>query len=90
MEATKDIVTKPPYKEARTEDEFQREPFSHEQLLPVDNLLVEGPNDVAGKDQLYELARAVGMMDAVRWKPRLVRKPHPAAGFEMISSSCMS
>lgn len=72
MEATKDIVSKQPLAGAKVEDEFGREAFEHEQLLAVDNLNVESPKDVVGKEQLYDLAQQVGMLDVVRWKPRLV------------------
>lgn len=72
MEATKEIVSKAPMKGSRQTDAFGRTPFEHEQLASVDNLNVEGPKDVVGKEKLYELASTVGILDVVRWKPRLV------------------
>lgn len=72
MEATKEIVSKSPLKGSRQTDEFDRVPFEHEQLAAVDNLNVEGPKDVVGKEQLYALASSVGVLDVLRWKPRLV------------------
>ena len=73
MEATKEIVSKAPLKGSRTADEHGRTPFVHEQLASVDNLSVQGPKDVVGKEKLYALATNAGMLDVVRWKPRLVR-----------------
>lgn len=75
METTKSIVSKAPMEGARVEDEFsdERQPFEHQQLLPVDNLSVEDPRGVASKDKLYALAAEVGMLNVLRWKPRLVR-----------------
>ena len=75
METTKDIVSRPPMKGIRHEDEFQREPFSHEQLTSVDNLLVQGVKGVVGKDKLHALAESVGLVEVMRWKPRMVRCP---------------
>lgn len=86
MEATKEIVSKHPQKGSRIADEFGRAPFEHEQLASVDNLTVEGPKDVVGKEKLYALATNVGMLDVVRWKPRLVRRPH--ASFAIRSCTC--
>lgn len=73
MEATKDIVSRPATAESRVEDEGGREPLDDQLLRSVDNLLVEGPRDVVGKEKLYDLAMSVGLQDVVRWKPRLVR-----------------
>jgi large subunit ribosomal protein L15 len=72
MEATKEVVSKSPLNGSRQTDEFDRVPFEHEQLASVDNLNVEGPKDIAGKEKLYALATTVGMLDVLRWKPRLV------------------
>ena len=73
METTKHIVSKAPLKGTRVTDEFSndREPFEHSQLQSVDNLIKEGPQDVAGKEKLYNLAQRVGMLNVLRWKPRL-------------------
>lgn len=75
MEASKHIVSKEPLKGSRISDDFSadRQPFEHAQLASVDNLVVEGPKDVAGKEKLYNLAQRVGMINVLRWKPRLVR-----------------
>lgn len=73
MEATKGIVAKEPIKGAAVTDEFDRQPFEHPQLQSIDNLNVEGPKDIAGKDKLFKLGLEVGLIDVVRWKPRLVR-----------------
>ena len=74
VEAVKFIVGKPANPDAREVDEFQREPFVHDKLTPVDNLSVEDPRDLVGKEQLSALAKTVGIPDVVRWKPRLVRQ----------------
>lgn len=74
MESTKQIVTKEPLPEAKVaNDAFDRKPFEHPQLASIDNLAVEGPKDMAGKEKLYQLGIDVGLIDVVRWKPRLVR-----------------
>lgn len=72
METTKSIVAKDPIPGSVVPDEFERTPFEHPQLQSLDNLTMEGPRDVAGKDKLYHLAAQVGLIDVVRWKPRLV------------------
>ncbi|KAI5461732.1 ribonuclease-III-like-domain-containing protein [Mariannaea sp. PMI_226] len=86
METTKHIVTKEPMEGSRTTDEFDRQPFEHPQLASIDNLSVEGPRDIVGKDKLYELAIDVGLIDVVRWKPRLVQKLK-ASGVEVVLNS---
>lgn len=73
MEATKEIVSKEPLDGSILPDQFDRKPLEDNQLLSVDNLNVMGPRDIIGKDKLYQLANNVGLMDVVRWKPRLVR-----------------
>lgn len=72
MEATKEIVSKQPLKGSIRPDEFGREPLDNPQLQSVDNLNVQGPKDVVGKEKLFALASSVGMLDVLRWKPRLV------------------
>lgn len=72
MEAVKEIVSKPADPRAKEVDEFDREPFEHPKLAPVDNLNVQDPRDIVGKDKLSALASSVGMADVLRWKPRLV------------------
>jgi large subunit ribosomal protein L15 len=76
METTKDIVSKAPMEGARSPDElgYEREPFANEQLLQVDNLNAKTPSDVVAKEKLYSLAMQVGMLDVLRWKPRLPNK----------------
>ncbi|KAI8661225.1 RNase III domain-containing protein [Fusarium keratoplasticum] len=83
METTKSIVAKDPIPGSIVPDEFERTPFEHPQLQSLDNLTMEGPRDVAGKDKLYHLAAQVGLIDVVRWKPRLVRKLK-ASGLEVV------
>lgn len=73
MEATKEIVSKESLDGSIFPDQFDRTPLEDDQLLSVDNLNVMGPRDIIGKDKLYQLANNVGLMDVVRWKPRLVR-----------------
>lgn len=73
MEATKEIVSKESLDGSIFPDQFDRTPLEDDQLLSVDNLNVMGPRDIIGKDKLYQLANNAGLMDVVRWKPRLVR-----------------
>ncbi|PNY26661.1 uncharacterized protein TCAP_03412 [Tolypocladium capitatum] len=88
MEATKQIVSKRPQKGARIADEFGRAPFEHEHLAAVDNLTVEGPKDVVGKEKLYALATNVGLLDVVRWKPRLPQRLE-ASGVEVVLNAAI-
>ena len=77
MEATKSIISQGPISGAKVQDEFigEREPFEHEQLQSIDNLYVKKPHDTVGKENLFALASEVGLLDVLRWKPRLVRAP---------------
>ncbi|KAH7145886.1 ribonuclease-III-like-domain-containing protein [Dactylonectria estremocensis] len=88
METTKDIVAKEAMPEAKVTDEFHREAFSHPQLDSINNLTVEGPRDIVGKEKLYDLAIEVGLIDVVRWKPRLVRKLK-TSGIEVVLNSAI-
>lgn len=88
MEATKDIVSKAPLKGSRQTDEFDRVPFEHEQLAAVDNLNVEGPKDVVGKEKLYALASNAGVLDVLRWKPRLVGFSSCGSSMRTMSGIC--
>lgn len=72
MEATKNIVSQAPLEGAREHDEFNRQPFENESLLSVDNLNVVGPQEIASRESLQALADSVGLMDVMRWKPRMV------------------
>lgn len=74
MEATKVIISKQPMEGTRITDEYaeKRTPFENNQLAPVDNLNIQGPKAIAGKEALFELAQRVGMLKVLRWKPRLV------------------
>ncbi|KAF7559476.1 hypothetical protein G7046_g4678 [Stylonectria norvegica] len=83
METTKGIVSKEPLEGNQPADAFEREHFEHPQLRSLDNLNVEGPRDIAGKEALSQLAMEVGLIDVVRWKPRLVRKLK-ASGVEVV------
>lgn len=72
MEATKTIISQEVAAGAKVPDQFDRTPFSHKQLDSIDNLNAQGPNSLIGKDQLYKLAKSVGMLNVLRWKPRRV------------------
>ncbi|KAM0549789.1 hypothetical protein ACHAPJ_009228 [Fusarium lateritium] len=73
METTKSIVAKDPIPGSTVTDEFERQPFEHPQLRSLDNLTTTGPRDIAGRESLSSLAAQVGLVDVVRWKPRMVR-----------------
>ncbi|KAG5932500.1 hypothetical protein E4U53_001301 [Claviceps sorghi] len=88
MEATKEIVSKAPLEGSRQTDDLPRTPFEHEQLAAVDNLSVESPKDVVGKEKLYVLANKVGLRDVVRWKPRLPNHLE-ASGIEVVLNSAI-
>ncbi|KAM0258694.1 hypothetical protein ACHAQJ_003702 [Trichoderma viride] len=88
MEATKEIVSKEPLDGSILPDQFERKPLEDEQLLSVDNLNVMGPRDIVGKDKLYQLANNVGLLDVVRWKPRLPRRLE-SSGVEVVLNSAL-
>ncbi|KAG6010314.1 hypothetical protein E4U54_008401 [Claviceps lovelessii] len=88
MEATKEIVSKAPLKGSRQTDDLPRTPFEHEQLAAVDNLNVENPKDVVGKEKLFQFANKIGLTDVVRWKPRLPGNLE-ASGLEVVLNSAV-
>ncbi|KAL7823749.1 ribonuclease-III-like domain-containing protein [Trichoderma gracile] len=88
MEATKEIVSKEPLAGSILADQFDRQPLDDAQLLAVDNLNVMGPRDVMGKDKLYQLANKVGLLEVVRWKPRLPKRLE-SSGVEVVLSSAI-
>ncbi|KAL7811686.1 ribonuclease-III-like domain-containing protein [Trichoderma aethiopicum] len=88
MEATKEIVSKEPLAGSILPDQFDRQPLDDAQLLAVDNLNVMGPRDVIGKDKLYQLANKVGLLEVVRWKPRLPKRLE-SSGVEVVLSSAI-
>ena len=70
MEASKMIVSQP-----RPNMELvpgSRKPFYDHKLAPVDNLSLQNPRDFLDKEKMYKLAEATGLIDVLRWKPRLV------------------
>lgn len=71
-EAVKDTVGRRPLEGTQLPDNYDREPFQHEQLDSVDNLLVRPPKQVISKAKLHALASSVGLVDVMRWKPRMV------------------
>ncbi|ATY61123.1 RNase III domain [Cordyceps militaris] len=72
VEAVKGIVSKPADPKAQQTDEFNRQPFEHPKLTPVDNLNLHDARESVGKERLAALARSVGLDSTVRWKPRVV------------------
>lgn len=74
MEATKFIISKPPMEGSQVTDGFshKRQPFQNDQLASVENLNVQVPKALIGKEALFELAQRVGLLKVLRWKPRLV------------------
>lgn len=88
MEATKEIVSKEPLAGSILPDQFDRQPLDDAQLLAVDNLNVMGPRDVIGKDKLYQLANKVGLLEVVRWKPRLVCSCPPTLSDDVCRCFC--
>ncbi|CAI6096672.1 hypothetical protein V2G26_016421 [Clonostachys chloroleuca] len=90
MEAAKDIVSQEPLPGAKAIDEFEseRQPFESPQLSQVDNLNVRTPQTVASKESIYKLAQSVGMLNVVRWKPRL---PHAleSSGVEVVMNGAV-
>ncbi|EJP61637.1 RNase III domain-containing protein [Beauveria bassiana ARSEF 2860] len=83
VEAVKDIVSKPADPRAQQKDEFDRQPFEHPKLAPVDNLSLVDARDTVGKEKLAALARSVGLDSTVRWKPRLVSELE-SSGVEVV------
>ncbi|KOS17215.1 54S ribosomal protein L15 [Escovopsis weberi] len=88
MEATKEIVSQGPQEGSMVPDQFDRTPVENQQLLSVDNLNIQGPKDVIAKEKLFSLADKVGLLDVVRWKPRLTRKLE-SSGVETVLNSAI-
>ncbi|KJZ73932.1 hypothetical protein HIM_06600 [Hirsutella minnesotensis 3608] len=87
-EAAKMIVSKPPKEAARVPDEYGRTPLENPYLASVDNLVVEGPRDLAGREKLAAFAHQMGMLSVVRWKPRLPNKLK-SSGVDTVLSSAL-
>ncbi|PHH72330.1 hypothetical protein CDD82_6031 [Ophiocordyceps australis] len=69
MEAAKLTVGKAPMR--HEPDEYQRSPFQDAHLASVDNLSLEGPKQIVGIENIYDVALRVGLLSVMRWKPRL-------------------
>ncbi|KAM4066349.1 ribonuclease-III-like domain-containing protein [Hirsutella rhossiliensis] len=74
MEATKDIVSKPPLAKQTAPDANAKLPTQQSRLDAVDNLSHTGPKDLASVDKLYKLATKMGILSVMRWKPRLTQE----------------
>ena len=92
MEATKDIVGRGPQPDALADitDAHGRQPPPADDaaLAAVDNLSTLAPRDSVGKERLHALASTVGMLDVLRWKPRLPRRLE-ASGVETVLSGAL-
>lgn len=54
-------------------DPFGREPFRHPAVANIDKLNTTQPQDIVSKEKLAKLALEVGLLEVIRWKPRMVR-----------------
>ncbi|KAF4595978.1 hypothetical protein GQ602_001591 [Ophiocordyceps camponoti-floridani] len=88
MEATSHIINQEPYPKTNFPDPYDRKPFTHPRLASVDNLAIEGPRHLVGKEKLFELALAVNMGSAIRWKPRMVHRLKES-GIEVVFSAAI-
>ncbi|RDA91775.1 hypothetical protein CP533_2843 [Ophiocordyceps camponoti-saundersi (nom. inval.)] len=88
LEATMYIVNKPPDPKTTFPDTYNRKPYEHPQLTSINNLAVEGPRQMIGKEKLYALALAVGMPSVIRWKPRMTHRLQES-GVEVVFSAAI-
>ncbi|RDA87097.1 hypothetical protein CP532_0177 [Ophiocordyceps camponoti-leonardi (nom. inval.)] len=88
LEATMYIVNKPPDPKTAFPDPFQRKTHKHPQLASIDNLAIEGPRQMIGKEKLYALALGVGMPFVIRWKPRMTHRLKES-GVEVVFSAAI-
>jgi large subunit ribosomal protein L15 len=75
LEATRFVMSLPASSSpnAVPEDAYDREPFSHPDLERL-NRLVELPlPDLLSLDAVATVARQAGLIQALRWKPKMVR-----------------
>ncbi|KAL2262649.1 hypothetical protein VTK26DRAFT_574 [Humicola hyalothermophila] len=72
LEATRSIMVRPAPAQATPDpDPFGREPFRHPALANLDKLNVTQPQDLVSKEKLAKLAIDVGLLEVIRWKPRM-------------------
>ncbi|KKA26909.1 hypothetical protein TD95_002125 [Thielaviopsis punctulata] len=69
-ECAKSITSAAPKEPTDTPDEFGRVPFSNPLLDSLDNLTSEQPKHVVSVENLERVALEVGLLKAMRWKPR--------------------
>lgn len=84
-ECAKSITSAAPKDTTTTPDEFGRVPFSNPLLDSLDNLTSEQPKNIVSVENLERVALEVGLLKALRWKPRFVCFPPPA--FHSLGSS---
>ncbi|KAI1305634.1 RNase III domain-containing protein [Xylaria venustula] len=72
-EAMESIITSPPKYENMPADPYaeKRQPFEDPGLRGLDNLSDNQPNDIFTPEKLTKLAMDTGLVDVVRWKPRM-------------------
>lgn len=75
LETAKRTISKSPLPGSTVEDKHGRTPVDDAKLRTLDNLSVERVSDVFGDVQVNSLCRDVGLLDVIRWKPRLVSLP---------------
>jgi large subunit ribosomal protein L15 len=53
-------------------DAYDRTPFQHPSLASLDNLNAVLPQNLVDVEKVARYARAIGLDQVLRWKPRLV------------------
>jgi len=66
------ILVSPPAGKQRIQDPYGREPYQNSALDNVDKLNYRQPQDIMHQDRIASLAKEVGLMNVMRWRPRLV------------------
>ena len=72
LEATRSVLISPTAAES-SPDPYGRTPFEHPALGNVDKLISQQPQKIVDKDRIYKLGQEIGLLNVMRWKPRLVR-----------------
>ena len=68
-----------------SEDAYDREPFVHPDLERLNRLIEQPIPDMLNLDAVATVARQAGLIQVLRWKPKMVREDAPRLDFTSIS-----
>ncbi|KAK3373108.1 ribonuclease-III-like-domain-containing protein [Lasiosphaeria ovina] len=89
LETTRLILLAPsPYARTGNEDPHDREPFQHPALQNIDKLIDTPPQSVIYKQKMANLAKDIGLLEVIRWKPRMPENL-PASGQTVVANTAL-